>query len=299
MSIETKLKVTEIQRFCMHDGNGIRTTVFLKGCPLNCLWCHNPETKKPHSELLFYKNKCVLCGGCEKICRAQVHSVTDCHVIDRNRCLSCFSCAEICPTGALEVCGRDMTVDEILTEVLKDSAFYGNEGGVTLSGGEPFTQKYATVGLLKTCKERGLSTAVETCGQADSEVIRASVPFVDLFLWDIKDTDLSRHKKYTGRSNKVILENLAIANEMGARIRIRCILVNGVNTDERHYRSVARLCNTLKNPDGVEIIPYHAYGGTKSEFIGKENCANEQWIPTPEQIKEFKDVLRTENIKVI
>ena len=160
MSTDIKLKVTEIQRFCMHDGPGVRTTVFLKGCPLRCAWCHNPETQKVASELLFYQNKCIYCGSCVSDCSSSVHSVEKEHLIDRERCRLCSLCADNCPTGALKICGDDMSIEDILAIVEKDRSFYGEQGGITLSGGEPFTRRVATVELLKECKARGLSTAV-------------------------------------------------------------------------------------------------------------------------------------------
>ena len=299
MNTELKLKITEIQRFCMHDGDGIRTTVFLKGCPLRCEWCHNPETQKLTSELIFYKNKCINCNSCAQICASGAHSISDIHAIDRDTCVCCFSCANVCPTAALQRCGEDMTIDEILSIVNKDRAFYQDTGGITLSGGEPFAQREKTLALIKAAKSAGLSVAVETCGYAESDIIRDSLPYVDTFLWDIKDTDEERHKHYTGVSNKVILDNLTLANEAGARIRLRCILVNGVNTEPEHYRRIVELAASIKNLDRVEIIPYHAYGGSKSEFIGHDNNARVEWIPIEQQINETKRFLSSADITVV
>lgn len=298
MSTDIKLKVTEIQRFCMHDGPGIRTTVFLKGCPLRCEWCHNPETQKTGAERLFYQSKCILCGACSAVCPLGVHTVGGEHSIDRTKCRLCFACTENCPAAALEKCGRDMTVGEILSVVQRDYAFYGENGGMTLSGGEPFAQGENTVALLKACKERGISTAVETCGYASPDVIRAAVPFTDLFLWDIKDTDDTRHKNHTGVSNKLILDNLELANKTGAKIRLRCILVNGVNTQETHYANIARIAEGIKVLDCVELIPYHAYGGTKAVFCGSVDNGNPRWIPTAAQTEEARAVLTARGICV-
>ena len=155
MNTEMKLRVTEIQRFCMHDGPGVRTTVFLKGCPLRCAWCHNPETQKSIAELLFYQNKCIGCGECTISCPQGAHAIEKQHVIDREKCILCAECAKGCPTGALEICGNKYTVEEILSIAEKDRAFYGKSGGVTLSGGEPFAQGEAVIELLKACKEKG------------------------------------------------------------------------------------------------------------------------------------------------
>ncbi len=299
MSIDVKLKVTEIQRFCMHDGPGVRTTVFLKGCPLRCAWCHNPETQKMDSELLLYSQKCVGCMGCLNPCSVGAHSVGEVHEIDREKCVICFACSDRCPTGALEKCGTDMTVEEILKTAEKDRAFYGEFGGLTVSGGEPFAQKESALELLKACRERGISTAVETCGYADTHILEDSVPFVDLFLWDIKDTDDIRHKKYTGVSNKLILENLKTVNNLGANIRLRCILVKGVNTDEGHYNNIAEIARTIEHFDGVEFIPYHAYGGSKAVFLGLKDNGNREWIPSENDVIYAKEYLASRGICVL
>ena len=177
-------------------------------------------------------------------------------------------------------------------------SLYGDQGGVTLSGGEPLAQGETAVELLKACKEHRLSTAVETCGYVDPAMIRAAAPYVDLFLWDIKDTDSPRHKQYTGVDNKKILENLSIANSLGAKIRLRCILVNGVNTDRKHYEALAQIAQEIRNFDGLEILPYHAYGGTKSTFIGLADSGGTEWTPTEQQIQEVKTVLHLKNVKL-
>ncbi len=298
MSTDIKLRVTEIQRFCMHDGPGVRTTVFLKGCPLRCAWCHNPETQKAHEELLFYPSRCILCGACVVACPNMVHRIEEQHIVERDRCVRCAICASVCPSKALEMCGKELSINDILAVVEKDRAFYGEMGGITLSGGEPFAQKNA-VALLKAGKERGLLTAVETCGYCDPNILIAAIPFVDLFLWDIKDTNDERHRQYTSVSNKLILSNLNLASEMNARIRLRCILVNGVNTDETHYRGIAELASGLINFDGVELIPYHAYGGTKSIFIGDEDNGRREWIPEKTHIEQAYRVLKDYDIPVI
>ena len=272
----------------MHDGPGVRTTVFLKGCPLHCEWCHNPETQSPDPEILFYKNKCIGCGNCVNACPVGAHGADG---FDRKRCVICASCAEACPTGALELCGADMTVGEILKTAERDRAFYGNAGGVTLSGGEPLAQKNA-VALLEACRDVGLSTVVDTCGYADRETLLSAVPLTDLFLWDVKDTDEDRHEKYTGAPLEPMIESLNIANEARARIRLRCILINGVNTDEEHYGRLANIARNIKNFDGIDLIPYHAYAGTKATFVGRNDSGRADWIPTAEQVARANRIIR-------
>jgi pyruvate formate lyase activating enzyme len=298
MNTNKTLRVAEIQHFCMHDGDGIRTTIFFKGCPLNCKWCHNPETKKYTSQLLFYKNKCMGCKSCETVCQNKAHLVGLEHTILREKCTKCFDCVKICPTKALENCGVDYSIEELIKHIEKDVAFYGNNGGVTLSGGEPFSQGPFLIELLKACKKRGINTAVETCGYANFELIKSAIEYVDTFLYDIKDTNETRHKEYTGVSNKLILENLLLVDSLGAKTRIRCILVNGVNTTGEHYNNIGKLAKQLANCQGVEFIPYHAYAGTKAIFIGQEDNGNKAWIPTEAQIEEAKRVVKSYNVKV-
>ena len=191
-----------------------------------------------------------------------------------------------------------MTAEEILTEIDKDRAFYGSAGGVTLSGGEPLMQS-GSARLLSLCKARGLHTAVETCGMVSREILLAALPHTDLFLWDLKDTDSERHRLYTGAPNEKILENLSEIGRRGARIRLRCILVHGVNTDRAHYRRVAEIASEIKNLDGVEWIPYHAYGGTKAVFLGRSDNGHREWIPTEDEIRAARETLSAYGIRVI
>lgn len=299
MSIDTTLRVTEIQRFCMHDGPGVRTTVFLKGCPLRCAWCHNPETQRSGAELLFYANKCLACGECVQVCPRGVHTICERHTVDRNPCIACGECVKACPTGALQLCGEEMSIEQILSVVQKDRAFYGDLGGITLSGGEPFAQNTATISLLKACRTVGLSTAVETCGFADTDTLLEAAPYTDLFLWDLKDTDSTRHRQYTGVSNEVILKNLMAVNDTFAHIRLRCILVNGINTNKAHYTAIAEIARRIHNLDGVEFIPYHAYGGAKATLLGDEDNGRKEWIPEAEEPKRAQRTLRDLGVTVL
>lgn len=290
------MKIADIQRFCMHDGPGIRTTVFLKGCPLHCAWCHNIETQNSKPEILFYKNRCINCKKCFS-CEYGAHSFENEHILNHDLCISCGECVSLCPCNALELIGKDYTPEELLEIVMKDKAFYGKSGGVTLSGGEPLFQK-ETIEFLKLCKENGIHTAIETCGFVSEDTIKKAIPYVDLFLWDIKDTNSKRHKEFTGVENEKIISNLMLADSFGAKTIIRCILINNVNAEIKHYKDVQKIILNLKNNLGAEVLPYHTYGSSKAEALGKFNTANTDWIPKEKQILEFKSVLREKGIKI-
>ncbi len=259
--------VANIQRFCTHDGPGIRTTVFMKGCPLRCAWCHNPETQSAKPQILFYEKKCIGCRACQVS-------------------------YEDCPTGAKELCGTEYATAELLREVQKDMAFYGTHGGVTFSGGEPFLQADDLKAALSACKGHQISTAIETCGYFDGRLLREMAPYIDLLLWDIKDTNDVRHKKYTGVSNQRILQNLSLADNLGIPTRLRCILVNGINTDFVHYKKIAEILGSLKHCQGVDFLPYHTYGESKAKACGTPIVADSSWIPTNEQLHAANSLIR-------
>ena len=181
---------------------------------------------------------------------------------------------------------------------MRDLAFYGNDGGITLSGGEPLCQGDGVIEFLRLCKARGLNTAIETCGYAPEHIIRAALPLTDIFLWDLKDTDPERHKLYTGADLSPILKNLALADSLDARIRIRCIIVNGVNTATSHYRSIGEIAKALGNLDCVELIPYHAYAGGKSVFLGMPDAGMAEWIPSKEELSRAKEIIEAFGVKV-
>ena len=289
--------VAEIQRFCMHDGPGVRTVVFFKGCPLRCAWCHNPEMGREGQDMLFYPGRCISCGACVSACPAGAQSVYPQRRFERDLCKACGLCAQVCCTDALVPVARVMTAGEILSAAMKDKAFYGEAGGITLSGGEALLQGERLLPLLSSCKEAGLNTVVETCGYFDGELIPALIPLVDLFLFDVKDTDRERHKAYTGVSNEGILDNLRRLDALGGKTRLRCILVAGVNTEEAHYAALAELCAGLSHCQGVEFIPYHAYGGSKMVLLGYPDNGRVEWIPTADAVREAVTYLRERGVK--
>jgi pyruvate formate lyase activating enzyme len=187
---------------------------------------------------------------------------------------------------------------ELLEIILRDAPFYQNGGGVTLSGGEPFLQGEEALELLRLCKERGISTAVETCGYVSPALLEKAVPFVDLFLWDVKDTDDPRHLAYTGVSNKPIMENLRMVDSLGGKTRLRCILVNGVNTEEAHYTAIAELFHSLQNCEGAELLPYHPYGDSKAKAAGMASASHSEWIPSEETVLQGKNALLSQGVPI-
>ena len=295
---DTLLRVSRIQKFCTHDGPGIRTTVFLKGCPLRCAWCHNPETQSPRAGILFSEKLCVLCGGCAAVCPNGVHAVKEAHTFDISKCAGCGKCTALCPTGALEADSTEMTVDQIMNEVLRDRAFYGTLGGLTLSGGEPMLQGSACIELLRAAKEAGITTAIETCGFFDSKLIPELATVTDFFLWDFKDSDQARHRRYTGQSNRLITENLRLLDAFPVNLLLRCIMVEGVNMTDEHAAAIADLSASLNHCQGVELIPYHAYGVSKAVQAGMSAEPHREWIPSAQRMQAFARRLRESGVAV-
>lgn len=263
-------RIFDVQRFCIHDGPGIRTTVFLKGCPLTCDWCHNPESVSSATQLSFLPEKCIGCGYCFRACSREGHRMIDGrHALARERCVACGECARECYAKAIETVGRDATVGEVIDEVLRDRPFYETSGGgMTLSGGEPLAQVEFSEALLIEAKREGLHCVVETCGLAGFDRFERIRPHVDLFLFDVKETDPARHREFTGADNGPILENLRRLHDAGSAILLRLPLVPGFNDREDHFEAVGRLASELPRLEGVEVLPYHPLGEGKRERMG-------------------------------
>ncbi len=270
--------IFNIQRFCMNDGPGIRTTVFLKGCPLACVWCHNPEGKAPQKQTLIYQEKCIGCGRCAGL--AEDDDV--------------FACWN----GARELCGRTVSSDEVVAEVLRDEPFYRNSGGgLTLSGGEPLYQHAFALDILQKAKAAGIHTVVETSGFASASVMRAIAEYTDLFLYDWKETDPELHRCFAGQNNKPILDNLALLNEMDKDIVLRCPIIPGFNDREDHLRGICSVANCFPGIRCIEVEPYHSFGESKYRALGLVSPA----IPLlPDgRTKEILDILRAASDKEV
>ena len=270
--IDKTLTVFDIQRFALHDGPGIRTTVFLKGCPLDCLWCHNPESKKSRPQLGLLRKNCVGCGKCASVCEKGVHSFTadGSHEVDFELCDACGECVKACPNSALKIYGKPMTVKDILKTVVRDRDFYDRSGGgLTVSGGEPMAQFEGLKVLLEAAKESGIHVCLDTSGQAATEKYAAIAPYVDLFLFDYKLTDPDTHRIYTGADNSLILKNLDYLCRSGSKVFLRCPIIPGVNNDDLHYRGIAELSRKYDGIVQVNLMTYHDMAKGKAEQIGE------------------------------
>lgn len=288
------LPVTNIQRFSTQDGPGIRTTVFLKGCPLRCKWCHNPETQSSRQQIFYTAQNCIGCGACIEVCPKGAHFLDkdNSHRFDVTLCTGCLSCTNACPANAVEPVSKLMSPDEIIHVVLKDKVFYGNEGGITISGGEPLMHAEGCLGLLQLAKENGLSTVIETSGYFDEAYIEQLAKLTDLFLWDFKDGDAQRHMENTGVSNEKIMHNLFLMDAQETEILLRSVMVKGINMDDIHLCKMAETVSKLKHCIGAELIPYHAYGGSKNEQLGYEDNGRKDWIPAKDEMHAANERLQ-------
>ena len=269
-----KALIFDIERGSFVDGPGIRTTVFFKGCNLRCKWCHNPESQSKNKQILFYRDKCTGCGKCKSVCPYHFE-----------QCDFCGKCALYCPQDARKICGKEYTVEEVLSEILKDKAYYGESGGVTFSGGECMLQIDFLKAILEKCKENGVHTAVDTAGNVPWEYFEKILPYTDLFLYDVKCISEDLHKEGTGVSNRLILENLQKLSENKAEIIVRVPVIPEFNGNDYEMQKIADYLKDLRIKK-VELLPYHAMGEHKWTAIGME--AKRFSIPRSEDMEKFK-----------
>ena len=288
--------VTDIQRFSVHDGPGIRTTVFLKGCNLRCAWCHNPETLRPEPELQVQAARCIGCGACLQACPEGAHEVgpDGDRVFHRDRCTACGACAAVCYAGALVLVGREMTVDEVVAEVLEDRPFYEESGGgVTVSGGEPLVRRDFAVAILRRCREEGLHTAVETNLAAPWDDVAEFLPVADLFMVDVKLAASEAHRRWTGAGNETILAGLRRLADEGRPLVVRTPVVPGVNDTP-----VADLVKDVATLDYYDLLPYHPLGAGKYESLGMTYTLADLGRPPQEQMDALARTAAERGIEV-
>ena len=293
--------VFNIQRFSIHDGPGIRTTVFLKGCSLRCGWCCNPESLRRSPEIITRNVKCIGCGKCVEACPQEAISIAeDTRVIDWEKCEHLMKCAEVCPSGAIKAAGKYMTVAEVMDTVERDASYYSRTGGgMTVSGGEPLVQWQFALRLLREAKRAGLHTALDTTGHGDWEVLDEMLNFADLVLYDVKHPNSAKHREGTGVSNERILENLRkTAARPGAKVWVRHPLIPRFNDSEEDLKELCKLVLTLKpSVEKISLLPYHKFGEPKYAATGREYPWKSISTITDEQIAEFKELVESHGIE--
>ncbi|MFH0991470.1 MAG: glycyl-radical enzyme activating protein [bacterium] len=304
--------IFHIQRFSLHDGPGIRTSVFLKGCPMRCLWCHNPEGQNSQPEIRYFPDRCIACGNCAAACPYHAHEMTDGnHVFLRERCEVDLSCVETCYSQAIQLNGRCMTIEEVMEEIVRDQAFYNaSGGGVTLTGGEPAMKGDFIRTLLQLCKERGIHTAIETCGEYPWAALEELLPFIDLLMMDIKQIDASKHQMITGKSNRRILSNARRLASTNKPIIFRTPVVPTVNDSEEDIRKIASFIQELiegrkknvipqngNNTIQYELLAFHKLAADKYLSLGLTDLASAIEPPTKEKMTELVRIVQQYGIE--
>ena len=291
--------IFDIKKYSIHDGPGTRTTVHLKGCPLACWWCHNPESQSVMPTVLFRGEKCIGCGSCVRSCpHGAISARGGTLVTDDGLCDGCGKCCDVCPPEARELCGRRYTVEELMTQLHKDEIFFRDGGGVTFSGGEPLMQPEFLLEALDACGRAGYHRALDTCGFVSRSVIVDSVKRADLYLYDVKHMDPERHKEYTGVDNVVILENLRAISDAGAKINIRVPFMPGLNSGDENMHALGRFVRPLKGITGVNILPYHTVAKGKHDRWHMEYKLGDLLPPTENQTRHAAAILESYGLKV-
>lgn len=287
-------RIFDIQRMSLHDGPGIRTTVFFKGCNLRCFWCHNPESYKKSKELQYFAQKCIACGLCVSQCQYGCHSIdqnTGVHSFLRDSCHNCGRCASVCPSRSLVFTGSDWSIANLISEVMRDKPFFDNSGGgVTASGGEPLLQYEFLAAFFHKLKEKHIHTVIESALNVPFSAIEAVLAYTDLFLVDFKHPDANEHEKITGSSNELILHNINLLDQSGVKYCIRIPIIPGVNDTVETMTAFDKIIGNLKNPTHVELMPYHDYGIGKYNSMGLDTSKQDGLdAPLEEELLQLAD----------
>lgn len=288
---DIKACVFNIQKYSIHDGPGIRTVVFFKGCPLSCLWCSNPESQDNNVQIVCDKAKCIECLHCIDICPKNAISLCNNHIeIDSNKCISCFTCKNSCPNKALSVEGKFLTISEVMKDIMKDQMFYEeSNGGVTLSGGEVLMQHEFASELLKSLKKKNIHTAIETTGYISNEIFSKFIEDVDLLLFDMKHYNREKHFKATNVYNDVIIENLKIALDNGKEVIIRIPVIPNINSDLEDAKGFCKLLKSV-NAKKVNLLPFHQFGQKKYELLNKSYTFQNAQQLHEEDLLDYKNI---------
>lgn len=292
--------VTDIQRFSLNDGDGIRTTVFLKGCNMHCEWCHNPETIAFENNILLYENKCIGCGKCFSVCPSGAHKAEEGkHIIDREKCTRCGKCVSTCYAEAIRFSAKKMSTEDVLSQIVQDIPYYETSGGgVTLSGGEALCQTEFAESIIDECRKRKISTAVETNLCHSFDKIKGVLEKVELIMFDIKLMDSELHKKYTGVGNELVLENAKKADELGIPMIVRTPLIPGVTDSEENLIKTAKFVSGLKHAKYYELLNFNPLGGSKYKALFEENgFAAARPLPK-KRLEEIREKLSFCNVKI-
>ena len=286
---EVEIPVAAIRRLTIHDGPGVRDTVFVKGCPLHCLWCHNPECIAPRPQMLFHENLCTGCGECVRVCPNAVHRFDSGrrHLLKRKNCILCSKCVSECLFGALEICGEPMSADAVFRRVIRDRDFFAPEGGVTLSGGEPALYPDFAAALFQRLKQCGIHTALDTCGAVDFDHYRKILPYTDLVLFDLKGMDPARHRVHTGMDNRQIHENLRNISAFGTPVEIRMPIVPGCNDFPEDIGQAGKLLAEIETFVRVRLLAYHSWATGKYAAVGMVNTMPQVASPDEEKLREI------------
>ena len=290
--------IINIQKYSIHDGPGIRTTVFFKGCPLNCWWCHNPESQNPRPEIMFFEERCTGCSTCIKRCPTKAIELFQGHLVTyEKKCTLCGKCCDLCPNNARELVGTDITVKELMSKLIKDEVFYEeSNGGVTFSGGEPLMHSDYLINVLNICKDRDIHTTIDTSGYAPFEQFEKIIDSVDLFLFDIKHMNNEKHLEYTGVENTLILDNLKKLSQKG-NIYVRMPIIAGINDDDENINMAINFLSNL-NITQVDLLPYHKMGMDKYRRLNMQYKLSGFEKPTDEILDKIAEKFKKAGIKI-